>query len=394
MAEDFHAILGVPPDASQTVIRHAFLELAKQCHPDLHPNDPDAAEKFKQIHRAFEKLYKPSRWQIRRVAFTMESVLVAIGKQSQRKRHDLRVRPLVARAITTGLILVAAIWVARDMGPSPAIQEPPKTVKSRRTIGDVIQEPPKTKNSRRAIDEAIQEPPKTEKSRRAIDEAIQEPPKKLLVDLGGWVKLEMVLIPAGEFLMGSPDSDKDARDDEKPQHHVRITKPFYLGTYHVTQRQFRWFVSETGYRTDAEKRENPARYDWNPHKNAFDFNEDYSWRNVGFELTEEHPVVCVSWNDAVAFCKWLSGKEGKTYRLPTEAEWEYACRAGTTTRYYSGDDPETLAKVGNVVGKFNPNAFGLYDMHGTTWQWCGGLVRRGILCRVAPRRSNRPKFQP
>ena len=108
-------------------------------------------------------------------------------------------------------------------------------------------------------------------------------------------------------------------------------------------------------------------------------------------------MVCVSWNDALAFCKWLSKKEGKKYRLPTEAEWEYACRAGTTTRYYSGDDPETLANVANVadaslnarvpnwgptikasdgyvftapVGKFKPNAFGLYDMHGNVWQWC------------------------
>ena len=109
-------------------------------------------------------------------------------------------------------------------------------------------------------------------------------------------------------------------------------------------------------------------------------------------------MVNVSWNDAVAFCEWLSKKEGKSYRLPTEAEWEYACRAGTTTRYYSGDDAKTLAKVGNVhdavakakfpdgtfmpikasdgyvftapVGKFNPNAFGLYDMHGNAWQWC------------------------
>ncbi len=108
-------------------------------------------------------------------------------------------------------------------------------------------------------------------------------------------------------------------------------------------------------------------------------------------------MVNVSWNDAVAFCEWLSRKEGKTYRLPTEAEWEYACRAGTTTRYYSGDDPETLAKVGNVadtvygekipdrrytikasdgyvftapVGQFKPNAFGLYEMHGNAWQWC------------------------
>ena len=136
---------------------------------------------------------------------------------------------------------------------------------------------------------------------------------------------------------------------------------------------------------------------WDPDKKEFGFNEKYSWQNAGFEQTDEHPVVNVSWNDAVEFCKWLSRKEGKTYRLPTEAEWEYACRAGTTTRYYSGDDPETLAKVGNVadatakakfpdwtctikasdgyvftapVGKFKPNSFGLYDMHGNAWQWC------------------------
>jgi formylglycine-generating enzyme required for sulfatase activity len=170
-----------------------------------------------------------------------------------------------------------------------------------------------------------------------------------------------------------------------------------LGTYHVTRGQFRQFVADTGYKTDAEKGEKPGAWGWNPDKKEFDFNEKYSWRNAGFEQTDEHPVVNVSWNDAVEFCKWLSKKEGKTYRLPTEAEWEYACRAGTTTRYYSGDDPETLAKVGNVadatakakfpdwtwtikasdgyvftapVGKFKPNAFGLYDMHGNAWQWC------------------------
>ena len=126
-------------------------------------------------------------------------------------------------------------------------------------------------------------------------------------------------------------------------------------------------------------------------------------------------MVCVSWNDAVAFCKWLSRKEGKTYRLPTEAEWEYACRAGTTTRYWSGDDPETLAKVGNVadatakakfanwkytikasdgyvftatVGQFTPNAFGLYDMHGNAWQWCAD--RCGADTTPSPRQMTQP----
>jgi len=228
------------------------------------------------------------------------------------------------------------------------------------------------------------------------------------------IGMKLTLIPSGEFKMGSRESAEataaffnktygedlltaDLFKDEHPQHRVRITKPFYLGTYHVTRGQFRQFVADTAYKTDAEKGERPGAWGWDPDKKEFGFNAKYSWRNAGFEQTDEHPVVNVSWNDAVAFCKWLGKKENKTYRLPTEAEWEYACRAGTTTRYYSGDDPETLAKVGNVadaaakakfpdwkysikandgyvftapVGKFKPNAFGLNDMHGNAWQWC------------------------
>jgi formylglycine-generating enzyme len=228
------------------------------------------------------------------------------------------------------------------------------------------------------------------------------------------IGMKLTLIPAGEFKMGSGESAEataaffnktygedsltaDFFTDEHPQHRVRITKPFCMGTSHVTRGQFRQFVKDAGYKTDAEKGEAPGAFGWNPEKKRFEFNKEYSWRNAGFEQTDEHPVVNVSWNDAVAFCKWLSKKEDKTYRLPTEAEWEYACRAETITRYYSGDDPETLANVGNVadatarakfpdwkytikasdgyvftapVGKFKPNAFGLYDMHGNAWQWC------------------------
>jgi formylglycine-generating enzyme required for sulfatase activity len=228
------------------------------------------------------------------------------------------------------------------------------------------------------------------------------------------IGMKLTLIPSGEFMMGSGESAEataaffnktygedllqaDFFKDEHPQHLVRITRPFYLGTYHVTRGQFRQFVKDSGYKTDAEKGDNPGAWGWDAEKKTFRFNKDYCWRNAGFEQTDEHPAVNVSWNDAVAFCKWLSKKEGKTYRLPTEAEWEYACRAGTKTRYYSGDDPETLATVGNVadaaakakfpdwkwtikandgyvftspVGKFKPNAFGLYDMHGNAWQWC------------------------
>ncbi len=255
--------------------------------------------------------------------------------------------------------------------------------------------------------EAAQKPPAEAKKAAAK-------PEKITVDLGGGVKMEMTLIPAGEFMMGSGESalamaeffneiysegylKPDPYNYEHPQHRVRITRPFYLGTYHVTRGQFRQFVADTHYKTDAEKGEKPGTWGWNPDRKDFRWNEKDSWRSVGFAQSDEHPVVNVSWNDAVALCEWLSRKEGKTYRLPTEAEWEYACRAGTTTRYYSGDDPEALTKVGNVadaalrakipdwkytikandgyvftapVGKFKPNAFGLYDMHGNAWQWC------------------------
>ena len=108
------------------------------------------------------------------------------------------------------------------------------------------------------------------------------------------------------------------------------------------------FVDETGYKTEAEK-DGKGGYGWDEEKKAFRQDAKYTWLNPGFEQTDEHPVVNVSWNDAVAFCEWLKSKEGQAYRLPTEAEWEYACRAGTTTRYFSGDAPESLAKVGNVA---------------------------------------------
>ncbi len=256
-----------------------------------------------------------------------------------------------------------------------------------------------------------------QESKKEGDKA-KRPPKEIAVDFGGGVQLKMVLIPSGEFMMGSKESAEataaffnktygdtltaDACKGEQPLHRVRITQPFYLGTYHVTRGQFRRFVNETGYKTDAERGDEQGAFGWNPDSRKFRFNKDYSWRNAGYEQTDEHPVVNVDWNDAVAFCQWLSRKEGKTYRLPTEAEWEYACRAGTTTRYSSGDEPEALAKVGNVadaafradfpydnrllatgalkasdgnvftspVGSFRPNAFGLYDMHGNAWQWC------------------------
>jgi formylglycine-generating enzyme required for sulfatase activity len=177
---------------------------------------------------------------------------------------------------------------------------------------------------------------------------------------------------------------------------VRITRPFYVGRYEVTVGQFRRFVRETGYRTEAEA-DGTGGWGYNPATQKCEGRKPhFTWQDGGFAQTDEHPVVNVSYNDALAFCAWLSDKEGKKYRLPTEAEWEYACRAGTETRYHNGDSPDALhgvarvldvrgaTKYGHVhqittppsgpftapVGSYRPNAWGLYDMHGNAWEWC------------------------
>ena len=198
------------------------------------------------------------------------------------------------------------------------------------------------------------------------------------VEFENSIGMKMVLIPPGEFMMGSTEEEieellkegeeqgwlkehlGDRIKSEAPQHKVRITEPFHLAAHEVTVGQFKAFVVATTYRTEAETD-----------------GDETTWKTSGIEQTDEHPVVWVSWNDAVAFCEWLSKKEEKTYRLPTEAEWEYACRSGSTTRWCFGDDEKELGEYAwyqgectKPVGQKLPNGFSLFDIHGNVFEWC------------------------
>jgi formylglycine-generating enzyme required for sulfatase activity len=173
------------------------------------------------------------------------------------------------------------------------------------------------------------------------------------------LKMKLVRIPAGKFFMGSPADEPNRQPNEGPRHEVEITKTFYLGAYEVTQGQYR-----------AVMKTNPSAYSTvGSHKAHM----------VGLD-TDDFPVDSVSWDNAVKFCEALSNLPAeknarRVYRLPTEAEWEYACRAGTTTAFHVGATLSLKqAHIGGPrrperVGKFAPNAWGLYDMHGNVWEW-------------------------
>ncbi|MDF1750682.1 MAG: SUMF1/EgtB/PvdO family nonheme iron enzyme [Alphaproteobacteria bacterium] len=154
---------------------------------------------------------------------------------------------------------------------------------------------------------------------------------------------EMTNIPAGTYSMGAPDSDPDHSDAERPRHSVSIATPFALGTTEVTVADYAAFFAETGYSGGDSC--------WTDNGMSWDRRPGQGWQSPGFPQAPDHPVTCVNTADADAYIRWLSRKTGHAYRLPTEAEWEYAARAGTTTRFPYGDRPDANLRL---------------------WQWRGG----------------------
>jgi len=232
-----------------------------------------------------------------------------------------------------------------------------------------------------------------------------------------------VSIEPGEYQRGESDQAAINKDHpysvklkgnatwpERPKHWVRLTEGFELSRTEVTVRQFRQFVEATGYKTDAEKEGDGTGFNPEaerpPHWMKID--PAFTWKNPGFEQGDDHPVVCVSWNDANAFCEWMTKNFEGSYRLPTEAEWEYAARAGTQTWYSWGNSPDGAYSHANVadsslerlhpdttryqraigldsdehsdghpftapVASYKPNPWGLHDMHGNVWEWCADI---------------------
>ena len=212
----------------------------------------------------------------------------------------------------------------------------------------------------------------------AKDEASMKPYTELIPETD--VKFDMVPIQGGKFVMGSPDGEPDRNADEGPQHEV-VIEPFWMGKHEVTWDEYELW----GLKLDQQRRKlkhdqqktQPGEREQLVDAIAMPTNP---YTDMTFSMGKEgYPAICLTQLGAKLYCKWLSAKTGRYYRLPTEAEWEYACRAGTTTAYSCGDDPEQLDQYAwyadnsddkyHKVGRKKPNPWGLYDMHGNVCEW-------------------------
>jgi len=286
---------------------------------------------------------------------------------------------LVATAGVVGIVLVAGVYFGLIL-PQPIFIQPGHQV---------------TEQSADALHAETDPVPTKEPTAEQPQKAIPDPITQLVTEQPNVsaIEPEMARIPSGKFRMGSPETEEGRASDEGPQHEVNISRPFAISRHEITVGQFRQFVEDAGYRTTAEKN-GQGCYGWNADKKEVEQLPERLWNNPGFQQSDDHPVVCVSWDDAKAYVAWLSGQSGKPYRLPTEAEWEYAARAGTTTaRFYPdgqqcqyanglGQEGKSIAASGWVLaecadgylhtapaGSFTQNQYDLFDMLGNVWEW-------------------------
>lgn len=219
----------------------------------------------------------------------------------------------------------------------------------------------------------------------------------------GITEPEMIPIAGGSFMMGCAESDRQCESYEKPARPVNIG-PYYISATEITVGQFRDFISNTGYVTDADKNSdgNSGCFTWSDSggisrsEAKWGWDKTKNWNNPGYKQTPDHPVTCVSWNDANSYVQWLAKRTGRAYALPSESEWELAARAGTEGKYGSANKPTGLCAIANVadntqspsgskwasrinctdyhwfsspVASFPANGFGLFDMQGNAWEW-------------------------
>lgn len=195
------------------------------------------------------------------------------------------------------------------------------------------------------------------------------------IPLGSNLNVELVWVAPGTFIQGSPEAES-GREPDEIQHRVTISRGFYLGKYPITIEQFQAFVDQTGYKTEAE-RGTSGGFGWNGQELVQ--SREFNWRNPGYPSSKTHPVTIITLEDAQAFCKWLSSKSKMKVQLPTESQWEFACRAGSRERTYAGDTDENIDEIAwtkvnalgaQAVGGRRPNALGIFDMCGNVSEWC------------------------
>ena len=282
--------------------------------------------------------------------------------------------------------------------PAPAVDYDHEAWKSAEKCGTAacfeayLEDYPKGRYARMAKARLKPKPePKLEPAPRPV--VVTPPPEPARPKMTGPA---LVRISGGCFQMGSPASETGRGDDEQ-QHRVCV-EDFALSQDELTVGEFKQFIAASGYKTDAEKNAGgkDGCFAWSGSDGKFDWRSGHSWRKPGYTQRDNYPVVCVSWNDAMAYTQWLSRETGQRYRLPTEAEWEYAARAGTTTARYWGDDPDEACQYANVadssqspnglvwtvkhncndgywfaapIGRFRSNDWRLNDMLGNVWEW-------------------------